>query len=493
MDRVFSSVISAGPSDRAIQALKDEEIGSMIFTSGTLSPLSVYMDEIGLKDRSTIKLTGGHVINQNQLLVATIGESNGTELKNVFQNRENGVMYAEMGSIIEKVQSVTSGGVLVFHPTYKLMNIATQFWPKLTVLNESTDGMDITLAQFENALLAGQTPILQGVCRGKISEGVDFADNRGRVCFITGIPYAPMMEPKVKLKIASIGKRFNWYQVQAMRAINQAVGRIIRHRFDYGAIIFLDSRFRNHNMRKFLPKWVDQNHLFVDSSEDLRLKCRIFFNKMRASTKRWARIKVHEVTTSLDAPRPEVKVKIEQKGNITLGKSQVTNLNETQEERSWKRSTELSTAPEPKRQKLECVIDERYTELCGHIEKKKFFHTNELDKREELKYFLVFVKGLLCRAMEKSDLWHDFRHDISKFFVIELEHDQAVKLMSKWSKLFVANLGHYLSQIIMVFTIRMLKRESYYWLDEIETNTDITFTTAWDEIVPIAEYFIRSQ
>lgn len=33
-----------------------------------------------------------------------------------------------------------------------------------------------------------------------------------------------------------------WYSQQASRAINQAVGRVIRHRHDYGAIIFCDER-----------------------------------------------------------------------------------------------------------------------------------------------------------------------------------------------------------------------------------------------------------
>ena len=34
----------------------------------------------------------------------------------------------------------------------------------------------------------------------------------------------------------------DWYSQQASRAVNQAVGRVIRHRYDYGAIIFLDER-----------------------------------------------------------------------------------------------------------------------------------------------------------------------------------------------------------------------------------------------------------
>lgn len=33
-----------------------------------------------------------------------------------------------------------------------------------------------------------------------------------------------------------------WYNQQASRAVNQAIGRVIRHRQDYGAIFLCDDR-----------------------------------------------------------------------------------------------------------------------------------------------------------------------------------------------------------------------------------------------------------
>ena len=47
-----------------------------------------------------------------------------------------------------------------------------------------------------------------------------------------------------------------WYDQQAHRAVNQAVGRTIRHRTDYGAILLLDSRFADALNRKGMSKWV---------------------------------------------------------------------------------------------------------------------------------------------------------------------------------------------------------------------------------------------
>lgn len=37
-----------------------------------------------------------------------------------------------------------------------------------------------------------------------------------------------------------------WYQQSASRAVNQALGRVIRHKYDWGAIFLLDERYSYH-------------------------------------------------------------------------------------------------------------------------------------------------------------------------------------------------------------------------------------------------------
>ena len=39
------------------------------------------------------------------------------------------------------------------------------------------------------------------------------------------------------------------------RALNQAVGRCIRHKLDYGAIILLDRRFSSTANQRHLSRW----------------------------------------------------------------------------------------------------------------------------------------------------------------------------------------------------------------------------------------------
>ena len=104
------------------------------------------------------------------------------------------------------------------------------------------------------------------VCRGKVAEGLDFADNNGRAVLVTGLPYPPFKDARVELKRQFLDdqlkiKRGNmtgqkWYQLEAFRATNQAVGRVIRHSRDYGAVIFLDNRFGDTTARNCLSKWL---------------------------------------------------------------------------------------------------------------------------------------------------------------------------------------------------------------------------------------------
>lgn len=49
--------------------------------------------------------------------------------------------------------------------------------------------------------------ILFAVCRGKVSEGLDFADERGRAVVITGLPYPAAFDPRVRLVVfKNLGK-----------------------------------------------------------------------------------------------------------------------------------------------------------------------------------------------------------------------------------------------------------------------------------------------
>ncbi|XP_028856722.1 Fanconi anemia group J protein homolog [Denticeps clupeoides] len=156
--------------------------------------------------------------------------------------------------------------------------INTGLWEMLeerkTVITEPRGGgkgdFDELLQSYYDAIRhIGQRDgaLLIAVCRGKVSEGLDFTDDNARAVVTVGIPFPNIKDLQVELKMKYndqhakargllTGSR--WYEIQAYRALNQALGRCIRHRNDWGALILVDDRFRS-NPNKYitgLSKWV---------------------------------------------------------------------------------------------------------------------------------------------------------------------------------------------------------------------------------------------
>jgi fanconi anemia group J protein len=56
-----------------------------------------------------------------------------------------------------------------------------------TASSHGNDGSHLgVVREFEQALMTQGRCILLAVCRGKVSEGIDFRDNKGRIAIITG-------------------------------------------------------------------------------------------------------------------------------------------------------------------------------------------------------------------------------------------------------------------------------------------------------------------
>jgi hypothetical protein len=230
---------------------------------------------------------------------------------------------------------------------------ASSFAASAPVTSE-TEAFDNFIAGFEAAVKRDGNALMFAVCQGKVSEGIDFTDDKGRAVIVTGIPYAPVVDPRVVLKRQYLDERMRgftsssssdlgtirgahttaksvygggglpgnallnkpisaassgphvgwgvgikaaaldsaapvppaaavpaplssastegrrctvkanpfgvsgemWYQQSASRAVNQALGRIIRHRRDWGAIFLLDDRFQKPVQAKQLSSWI---------------------------------------------------------------------------------------------------------------------------------------------------------------------------------------------------------------------------------------------
>ena len=139
---------------------------------------------------------------------------------------------------------------------------------------------------------ASRGGILLAVCRGKISEGIDFADANARGVVVVGIPYPNVKDKQVELKRAynddgahrGLLSGDQWYSQQAFRALNQAVGRCLRHRNDHGAILLADERYAQVGgggggsaLTRNLPKWLRPAMRTCASFEESREGLRAFF------------------------------------------------------------------------------------------------------------------------------------------------------------------------------------------------------------------------
>jgi len=125
------------------------------------------------------------------------------------------------------------------------------------------------LGLYRQEIEAGRGAVLVGVCRGKLSEGIDFSDDAARCVIVFGIPYPNYVDPKVTLRRHYLDTKGasgqQWYGMEAARTVNQAIGRVIRHRRDYGVIILADQRYMQQ--RGQLSAWLRDK---VQVAEDLQ-------------------------------------------------------------------------------------------------------------------------------------------------------------------------------------------------------------------------------
>lgn len=95
---------------------------NIILTSGTLSPLETWQDELGIS--FPINFSNNHVIKSNQLKLRVLtGKDKGTfnfSYKYLQENYKT-IYKLTVEAIIELVQNIPNG-VLVITPSYKIMN-----------------------------------------------------------------------------------------------------------------------------------------------------------------------------------------------------------------------------------------------------------------------------------------------------------------------------------------------------------------------------------
>ncbi|KAK4936796.1 hypothetical protein LTR28_010039 [Elasticomyces elasticus] len=145
--------------------------------------------------------------------------------------------------------------------------------PRSTAQPSSAVDGDV-LSAYSAAICASsshQGALLLSVIGGKLSEGINFSDHLGRCVIVIGLPYPNPHSAEWKAKMEYVeGKAVaqgrqkgvasrEYAENVCMRAVNQAIGRAVRHKGDWAALLLVDRRYSGERIISKLPAWIKKS------------------------------------------------------------------------------------------------------------------------------------------------------------------------------------------------------------------------------------------
>ncbi|KAJ9458854.1 ATP-dependent DNA helicase CHL1 [Diplonema papillatum] len=250
----------------------------------------------------------GHVVPPDQILAGIVARGAGPAAPVFdfrFSNRLNPGLLQSLAAAIERVASVVPGGVVVFFPSYGYERQVFDAWDRQgtvqrlqsatgkTVYREPRGGegdVHEVLAAYQGDCDRKGGALLSCIVGGKLSEGINFSDQYGRAVIVVGMPYPNSNDCLLGEKRALVAQRCgaaaaaSMLDTTCMKAINQSIGRAIRHRGDYAALLLFDFRYSQPNIRKLLPCWIHASLQTYSGFGPLPDRLTQFFARMQAKT-----------------------------------------------------------------------------------------------------------------------------------------------------------------------------------------------------------------
>jgi len=254
----------------ALKPVLEEAYASMIM-SGTLSPMDLFTETLGLSDAVTHTYSA---IAKPENIRTYVDVSVTTR----FEER-SAEMLGTYGRRISRIMKKVPNGALIFFPQRRLMDEAAQLRQKMDILKKRgsnpfmgdkrifVEGVRASqnsriVENYKKTAHTGKGAVLFAVFRGRNAEGSNFPYEEARGIFNVGVPYADYRDPLVKVQIEYFNRKKPrlgdlWYVMDAFRAANQAMGRGIRHRDDWCHFYLMDRRYATYS--KFISKWATVN------------------------------------------------------------------------------------------------------------------------------------------------------------------------------------------------------------------------------------------
>lgn len=309
------------------------EAHAVILASGTLSPLESVLHLFPKIPKDKIHhYNCGHVVGKDRLITIPVGSGpTGKVLDFRHEHRSSLEVMDELGRILVNVCKAIHGGVVVFFPSFDYIDMIYQRWNKTGALASlsktkrifleprSSGKVEALLEEYAECIknqgsnteikqkdrnstanatyVSGYTKtggLILCVVGGKLAEGINFGDDLGRLVVMVGLPYPNPQDPELQERLKFIDRQQDdryskasreHYVNLCMKAVNQCIGRAIRHRRDYATVMLVDIRysegFTNSQLMgplSKLPVWI-QNTLIKTMSFGDAYKTLIQFQK----------------------------------------------------------------------------------------------------------------------------------------------------------------------------------------------------------------------
>ncbi|BDA42655.1 ATP-dependent DNA helicase DDX11 [Coccomyxa sp. Obi] len=309
---------------------------AVVLASGTLAPVASLKQQLfpGLPVAQMHEFTCGHVVPKERLLAVALGRGpTGATLDLRHEQRAQPSSMDEVGRLLTNICQAVPQGVVAFFPSFAYADAVYAHWQSsgaLAALNsrkhvfrEPRSSVDVenVLRQYGEAAngtagtsnadgQGGKCPtgaLLLCVVGGKMSEGINFADGMGRCVVMVGMPFpnptnaelcermrfmdtsaaqslaacTPQGDGMTHASASSPGREY--FEDLCMKAVNQCIGRVIRHRGDWAAVVLADVRWTAggaHAPLHKLPGWIQESLVVASGFGDAYSRLSRFVRSM---------------------------------------------------------------------------------------------------------------------------------------------------------------------------------------------------------------------
>jgi DNA excision repair protein ERCC-2 len=221
------------------------ECHSAILMSGTLLPLEMHRDVLGLDENLTLMKRYPTPFDENNT-AHIIAEGHTTRYSK--RKTEN---YRTMADKIDRIIEHTPGGTAIFFPSYVVQNAVVPLMRSKNLLIQKEKSGPKDIAQLLKRF--GSGGVLCGPQGGSLAEGVDYCNEEIKTAVIVGVALEEMsleVEALIDFYEEKYSKGWQYgYMWPAVIKAMQAAGRGIRKETDRCAIVYMDERFAWKNYR----------------------------------------------------------------------------------------------------------------------------------------------------------------------------------------------------------------------------------------------------